>query len=274
MVVRVESQRHPSPPLAHPSHGVSHYVMSSGLAEKPVEVARDTETVVASRLNAMTESHSTALCLHSPTHRDRRPGAARTRTDNDSRPLRTGGVRRSGGSNVGCRHAATCPLFPLLRASLQGWRMYYCDSEDQWHDCARYQLSLTGERVPISLLPNGASARHLEPPADENRSGAADPRQAPRQTPPPGPDPYSPQTGTWSQPGPDRPPERPGPGTASPGMTAPFAAPPPEPVGHHRPSPPAQFPQPPDRLARHARPAPDSKRGWWARFADWMKGPA
>jgi hypothetical protein len=231
--------------------------------------------MVASRLNAMTGSHNTALCLHSTTHRDRRPGAARTRTDSDSRPLRTGGVRRSGGSNVGCLHAATCPLFPLLRASLQGWRKYYCDSEDQWHDCARYQLSLTGERVPISLLPNGVSARHLEPPADENRSDAATPRQAPRQAPPPGPNPCSPQTATWSQPGPNQPPERSGPGTASPEMTAPFAAtPPPEPVWHHQPSPPAQFPQPPDRLARHARPASDSKRGWWARFADWMKGPA
>ena len=68
----------------------------------------------------------------------------------------------TGGSNVGCSHAAECPLFPLLRASLQGWRDYYCDSGHQWQECARYQKSLTGEPVPISLLPNGVVARHLE----------------------------------------------------------------------------------------------------------------
>lgn len=231
--------------------------------------------MVASRLNAVTGSHNTALCLHSSTHCDRRPGAARTRTDNGSRPLRTGGVRRSGGSNVGCRHAATCPLFPLLRASLQGWRTYYCDSQDRWHDCARYQLSLVGERVPISLLPNGVQARHLEPATDEGRPDAADTRHASRQAPPPGPDRWPSETATWSQPGPGRPPEWSGPGTASPEMTAPFAAtPPPEPVWRHQPSPPAQFPRPSEGLARHARPASGSKRGWWARFADWMKGPA
>lgn len=176
---------------------------------------------------------------------------------------------------MGCPHAATCPLFPLLRASLQGWRKYYCDSEDRWHDCARYQLSLTGERVPISLLPNGVRARHLEPAADESRSGGANPGQAPRQAPSPGPNPWFSQTAAWSQPGPGQPPEWSGPGTASPEMTDPFAATPaPEPVGHHQPSQPAQFPPPADRLARRARPEAGSKRGWWARFADWMKGPA
>lgn len=162
---------------------------------------------------------------------------------------------------MSCSHAAGCPLFPLLRASLQGWRDYYCDSVGQWHDCARYQLALTGEPVPISLLPNGARARHLEPVADANGSGVdgsgvsgsgasgagvATPSQAPRQTPP-----------------------------AAPGGVPPFGpVPPSAPVLHHHPSPLAQTPHPPERVARHTRRAPRSKRGWWARFADWMRGPA
>jgi hypothetical protein len=184
-------------------------------------------------------------------------------------------MRRSGGSNVSCSHAVGCPLFPLLRASLQGWRDYYCDSADQWHDCARYKLSLTGERVPISLLPNGVRARHLEGAADANRSGAANPRQAPRQAPPPRPNPWSPETASWFQPAPARPPEPSGPGTVTPETMAQFEAPPqPAPVRHHQPSPPTQVPQPPDHLARRTRQAPSSKRGWWARLADWMKGPA
>lgn len=89
---------------------------------------------------------------------------------------------------MGCSHTAGCPLFPLLKASLQGWRDYYCDSEDQWLGCARYQMSLTGERVPISLLPNGARARHLEDTAEgADRSSAAGPEQGSQQARPPSP---------------------------------------------------------------------------------------
>ncbi|ARF56081.1 hypothetical protein B1H19_19485 [Streptomyces gilvosporeus] len=142
---------------------------------------------------------------------------------------------------MGCSHAAGCPLFPLLKASLQGWREYYCDSSDRWLGCARYQMSLTGERVPISLLPNGAQARHLEAPADMDRSSAT------RTT---------------------RPDEQSGPGTATPEAMAQFGATPSQAgVRHQQPSP--QVARPSDRLA-----APRSKRGWWARIAEWMRGPA
>lgn len=188
-----------------------------------------------------------------------------------------GGVRRSGGSNVSCSHAAGCPLFPLLRASLRGWREYYCDSDDRWLDCARYQVSLTGERVPISLLPNGARARHLEDVAEADRSGAANPGEVPvpRQAPPPQPDPWSPEAAPWSQPAPPRPYEQSETGTVTPGATAHFGATsPPAPAWHHQPSPPPQIPEPSNSLARRARQAPSSKRGWLARFADWMRGPA
>lgn len=61
-----------------------------------------------------------------------------------------------------CPHAQGCPLFPLLNASLRGWRECYCDSTDNWRTCARYQLSTMGEPVPISLLPNGVTAQHLQ----------------------------------------------------------------------------------------------------------------
>lgn len=176
---------------------------------------------------------------------------------------------------MSCSHAAGCPLFPLLRASLQGWREHYCDSDDRWLDCARYQVSLTGERVPIGLLPNGARARHLEDVTEADRSGAVNPGEVPRQASQPRPDPWPPEAAPWSQPAPAHPYEQSEPGTVTPGATAHFGATsPPAPVWHHQPSPPPQIPQPHTRPSQHARQAPSSKRGWWARFSEWMGGPA
>jgi hypothetical protein len=152
---------------------------------------------------------------------------------------------------VGCSHAAGSPLFPLLNASLQGWRDYYCDSGDRWRDCARYKLSLTGERVPITLLPNGHHALHLGHAADADRSGVAQPGQAPPQGPPSRPDPESPATAILFEP-----------------------APAPAPARHHQPSPLTLTPQPQDGRARRTRQVPGSKGGLWARLVDWMSGPA
>jgi len=189
---------------------------------------------------------------------------------------------RTGGSNVGCSHAAECPLFPLLRASLQGWRDYYCDSAHQWQDCARYRMSLTGEPVPISLLPNGAAARHLEGTAGANR-GPAHPTQThaqahtqqAQQAPPPRSDPWSQEAGAWSQPTPAGPPQPSQAWTAAPQDMTPFGATPASaPVRHQPPSPSAGIPRSPDPTARSARQASGPKRGWWARLADWMRGPA
>jgi hypothetical protein len=56
---------------------------------------------------------------------------------------------------MACGHRSNCPLFPLLNASLRGWRDEYCDSETMWRTCARYQRSGRGESVPLALLPNG-----------------------------------------------------------------------------------------------------------------------
>lgn len=219
-------------------------------------------------------------CLHSPTLRDHGSVSATART---TRPRCTafpvGRVRRSEGSEVACSHAVGCPLFPLLKASLQSWRDYYCDSEDRWRECARYQLALTGERVPISLLPNGRHAQHLRQAADAGRSGAADPRQAFGQAPPPRHHPGSAEPASWFHPVPPRQPEPPSrPGTGAAETTAQFEpAPPPAPAWYHRASP-APAHQPPPNPPEHPAPsrpqAPGSRRGWWARLVDWMRGPA
>lgn len=202
-------------------------------------------TVAERRHRALLPLPVTALLCRSPTER----GEGKNR---ERQPLFPNGwcapIRKEQRELLTRRRM---PPFPLLRASLQGWREYYCDSDDRWLDCARYQVSLTGERVPISLLPNGALARHLEDVTEAARSGAA------------------------NQPAPIHPYEQSGPGTVTPGATAHFGATsPPAPVWHHQPSPPHQMPQPSNSLGRRARQAPSSKRGWLARFADWMRGPA
>lgn len=176
---------------------------------------------------------------------------------------RPGGVRRTDRSGVGCSHRAGCPLFPLLNASLRGWRDHYCDSESRWHDCARYKLSLTGRLVPITLLPNGHDAQLLRP--DTGRSGAADSRRAPKQAPPSRLSSESPETAV--------------------AMAQFEQVPTPVPAEPLEPSPPSQIPEspesPPPPLTRPVRQAHGSTRhwwtrlaGWWTRLADWITGPA
>jgi hypothetical protein len=150
---------------------------------------------------------------------------------------------------MGCTHAQECPLFPLLNASLRGWRRSYCDTEDDWRGCARYQRACRGQLVPISLLPNGRDVEHLRSDFGADRSRTADPRQAP--------------------------PSRPNFGSSE--TTALF-----EParalVRPSEPPPSAYVPQPPasssDRLTTPAQQAHGETRRWWTRLADWMKGPA
>jgi len=177
--------------------------------------------------------------------------------DNDDgiashRLTQPGGVHRSDRSDVGCTHAQACPLFPLLNESLRGWRDYYCDSDDRWCECARYKLAVTGQLVPISLLPNGKDAQHLRRAADADQSDVAEPRRAAPS-----------RSRFWS-----------------PGTTARFEpAPPPTPPPGYEPLPqPARVPQPtetpsdPDESA--AQRAHGRRRPWWSRLADWMRGPA
>lgn len=150
---------------------------------------------------------------------------------------------------MGCTHADACPLFPLLNASLQSWRDYYCDSEDRWLTCARYELAVRGELVPISLLPNGHDAGHLRRASDRLTTAPTIPRFEP--VTPAQPDQNSPKAGGWFEPQPTV--ARPQPPRSSQGPPPP-------------PRPPAPEPQAPQRRA--------PRRFWWTRLADWMKGSA
>jgi len=212
---------------------------------------------VASRLrhrpSAAPGARIRVLWLHSLTLWDRWPGSAMIAPCHLPRP---GGVRRTDRSGVGCSHREGCPLFPLLNASLRGWRDYYCDSADRWHECARYKLSLTGRLVPITLLPNGHDAQLLRP--DAGRSGAAGPKAASGEAPPSRLNSGSPETVVAMA-------------QFEPGPT-------PVPARTLDPSPPSQVPQPsegtPARLTRPGRRAHGSTHRWWTRLTYWMTGPA
>lgn len=136
---------------------------------------------------------------------------------------------------MACSHSAGCPLFPLLNASLDGWRRCYCDSDDGWRGCARYQQSLRGQYVPLSLLPNGHDAQHLQ-------HAAAPGPAAPGPGGVPGSAPTLLELLFEHAPTPDDEPL--------------FAE-------RRRPSP---TPRPVDE--------PDRPRPWWTRLAEWMRSPA
>lgn len=166
-------------------------------------------------------------------------------------PPRPGGVRRSDRSDVSCTHTEECPLFPLLSASLRGWRDHYCDSNDRWLDCARYKASLTGP-VPISLLPNGRDAQHLKEAVAEPVEAPKPEPRVPRQQPRPPLEPWTREIADWFEPELTQ-------------TQARSVAP--------RPSRPPRRPptNPPARRAHAARVA---KRHWWTRIAEWMRSPA
>lgn len=188
---------------------------------------------------------------------------------------------------MGCSHAVACPLFPLLSASLRGWRDYYCDTDDRWHDCARYKLSLTGRPIPITLLPNGRDAQHLARAAASAGVATAEPvRKSP-------PEPERPRERARAYPPQpersfERPPQ-PEPRFEREPVRAPRRVPPPRDDSFaedvtpwfgnpqirqeqiRQPEPPAPAPAP---RPRKNTPPSQPKRRWWSRLADWMKEPA
>jgi hypothetical protein len=56
---------------------------------------------------------------------------------------------------MSCTHSSSCELYVQFAADplIKVWKESYCESG--FETCARYQLSLKGSPVPITLLPNG-----------------------------------------------------------------------------------------------------------------------
>lgn len=87
---------------------------------------------------------------------------------------------------MACTHKESCALFPVisLSSALKIWQTFYCDG--RYETCERYKLSLAGQPVAASLLPNGKmlDVGSAPRPATENRPGAPTTRVAPAQTEP------------------------------------------------------------------------------------------
>lgn len=56
---------------------------------------------------------------------------------------------------MACTHVNNCELFVqfALNPALELWKNAYCHGE--FRSCVRYETALTGQVVPLSLLPNG-----------------------------------------------------------------------------------------------------------------------
>jgi hypothetical protein len=158
---------------------------------------------------------------------------------------------------MACSHASGCPLFPKLNASLSGWRDAYCDSDSGWKSCARYTQSLTGQAVPITLLPNGKYAHTVT----RSGVGAQAPQQRSRFESLPRVGAIRPGTPFEDAPAPVR----------APAASSPWDALP-SPVLVRTPTP---APTPAPRQARTPpNPATPARERWWTRLVNWMRGPA
>jgi len=56
---------------------------------------------------------------------------------------------------MSCTHSKSCPLFAqfALHPALSIWQQRYCEQDFQ--QCVRYEKSLSGVAIPVTLLPNG-----------------------------------------------------------------------------------------------------------------------
>lgn len=72
---------------------------------------------------------------------------------------------------MACSHMNNCELFVqfAMNPALELWKINFCESADHQR-CARFQASLTGMPVPLTLLPNGKS---INATSDEDEIGAA-----------------------------------------------------------------------------------------------------
>ncbi len=165
---------------------------------------------------------------------------------------------------MGCTHTAGCPLFPLLNASLEGWRRYYCDTDAEWRECARYKQALRGQHVPLSLLPNGSDALYINQAVQRKKSEPGGGEQPVAARPTPG----------------SRPPGTPkltdllfehaaGPAPSDTQSTRPMQLPERSPRSQLSPRPLA----PPAASRRPAQQATNANKHWWNRLAEWMRKP-
>ena len=71
---------------------------------------------------------------------------------------------------MACNHSGSCELFPLMamEPALNLWKKHFCDGA--FNNCARYQLSVNSQPVPLTLLPNG---KQLAPRSREEINAAA-----------------------------------------------------------------------------------------------------
>lgn len=55
-----------------------------------------------------------------------------------------------------CGHRKHCSITHIMtREGMKTWRARFCDEPEGHLQCARYQASQSGGRVPFTLLPNG-----------------------------------------------------------------------------------------------------------------------
>ena len=53
-----------------------------------------------------------------------------------------------------CKHLASCPVWEKLNSNIKfAWINSYCKGTKQ-DDCARKELKESGQKVPITLMPN------------------------------------------------------------------------------------------------------------------------
>jgi hypothetical protein len=58
---------------------------------------------------------------------------------------------------MSCPKVERCPLYPhfQLELSLAFWKSQYCNTDDHFETCRRYQMAESGEMPDPKMLPNG-----------------------------------------------------------------------------------------------------------------------
>lgn len=59
---------------------------------------------------------------------------------------------------MSCKWIKICPLRRLEKEGKisDQWKKDYCETEENWKNCKRYQMSKEGEEHPDTLMPDGS----------------------------------------------------------------------------------------------------------------------